>query len=173
MADMKYPGLMRRGARWYLYVKVAGRSALGAGPAALLGGAWHVRPSGGDPPSDPFQKWFTRFLAETGATAPRTSYHSFRHSFRDALREAQASDEIVDALLGWTRRTMRETYGSGPRIAALAEAVAQVRFDAFDLVISTRGDRIILAYTPFSASKAAPPSRRFITVRAPDADLAH
>jgi integrase len=83
--------------------------------------------------SDPFQKWFTRFLAKTGATAARTSFHSFRHCFRDALREAQASDEIIDALLGWTRRTMRETYGSGPRIAALAQAVARVRYDGLDL----------------------------------------
>ena len=65
--------------------------------------------------SDPFQKWFGRFLAKAGATAPRTSYHSFR----DALREAQASDEIVDALLGWTRRTIWETSRSGPRITAL------------------------------------------------------
>jgi integrase len=65
--------------------------------------------------SDAFQKWFARFLAKTEAAAPKTSYHSFRHCFRDPLREAQAPDEIVDALLGWTRRTMRETYGSGPR----------------------------------------------------------
>jgi integrase len=70
---------------------------------------------------------------DPGATAPRTSYHSFRHCFRDALREAQASDEIVDALLGWTRRTMRETHGSGPRIAALAEAVARVDYPGLDL----------------------------------------
>ena len=62
----------------------------------------------------------------------RTSYHSFRHGFRDALREAQASDEIVDALLGWTRRAMRETYGSGPRITALAEVVSRVRYDGLD-----------------------------------------
>jgi integrase len=83
--------------------------------------------------SDACQKRFSRFLARIGAKAPRTSYHSFRHGFRDALREAQASDEIVDALLGWTRRTMRETYGSGPRISALAEAVARVRYDGLDL----------------------------------------
>ena len=82
--------------------------------------------------SDPFQKWFGRFLAKAGATAPRTSYHSFRHGFRDALREAQASDEIVDALLGWTRHTMRETYGSGPRITALAEVVSRIRYDGLD-----------------------------------------
>jgi integrase len=69
--------------------------------------------------SDSFQKWFSRYLSKVGARAPRTSYHSFRHNFRDRLREAHVSDELVDTLMGWTRRTMRETYGSGPTVHAL------------------------------------------------------
>jgi hypothetical protein len=35
--------------------------------------------------------------------------------------------------MGWTRRTMRETYGSGPRISALAEAVERVEYPGLDL----------------------------------------
>ncbi len=83
--------------------------------------------------SDGFAKWFSRYLDRIGARAPRTSFHSFRHAFRDALRDAQVSDEIVDALMGWTRRTMRETYGSGPRIMMLAEVVQRVEYPGLDL----------------------------------------
>jgi integrase len=83
--------------------------------------------------SDRFQKWFSRFLYRIGARAPRTSYHSFRHGFRDRLREAHVSDEIVDTLMGWTRRTMRETYGSGPTIRTLHEAVSRVEYSGLDL----------------------------------------
>jgi integrase len=79
--------------------------------------------------SDLYQKWFSRFLAAVEAKAPRTSYHSFRHNFRDSLRDAKVADELVDALCGWTRGTMREAYGSGPRVAALAKAIARVRYD--------------------------------------------
>ena len=35
--------------------------------------------------------------------------------------------------MGWTRRTMRETYGSGPRISALAEVVERVEYPGLDL----------------------------------------
>jgi integrase len=83
--------------------------------------------------SDSFQKWFSRYLSKVGARAPRTSYHSFRHSFRDRLREAHVSDELVDTLMGWTRRTMRETYGSGPSVHALDEAVSRVEYPGLDL----------------------------------------
>lgn len=82
--------------------------------------------------SDGFQKWFSRYLSKVGARAPRTSYHSFRHCFRDRLREAHVSDEIVDALMGWTRRTMPETYGSGPSVHALDEAVSRVEYRGLD-----------------------------------------
>ncbi|WP_295244275.1 site-specific integrase, partial [uncultured Brevundimonas sp.] len=39
--------------------------------------------------SDPFSKWFRRFVKAAGAEGPRTCFHSFRHSFRDALRHAR------------------------------------------------------------------------------------
>src|SRR5690606_27511640 len=51
--------------------------------------------------SDPFSKWFRRFLAKSGATAPKTCFHSFRHCYRDALREARIPHEIALALGGW------------------------------------------------------------------------
>src|SRR5690606_32685552 len=36
--------------------------------------------------SDPFSKWFRRFLERAGATREKTCFHSFRHCYRDALR---------------------------------------------------------------------------------------
>jgi integrase len=54
--------------------------------------------------SDPFQKWFSRFLVSIGAKTPKTSFHSFRHCYRDALREADMSTERVRALGGWTSK---------------------------------------------------------------------
>ena len=83
--------------------------------------------------ADPFQKWFDRFVTKAEAKAPKTSYHSFRHTFRDGLREVQAPDEIVDALCGWTRGTMRETYGSGPRVHALAKVMNRVEYPGLAL----------------------------------------
>ena len=98
--------------------------------------------------SDGFQKWFSRYLDRIGARAPRTSYHSFRHSFRDRLREVHVSDELVDTLMGWTRRTMREQYGSGPSVHALDEAVSRVEYLGLDLASppSGVGSRVAAPY---------------------------
>ena len=52
--------------------------------------------------SDPFSKWFVRFLIKCGAARDKTSFHSFRHCFRDAMRNAKLDHEIGLALGGWT-----------------------------------------------------------------------
>jgi integrase len=63
--------------------------------------------------SDPFQKWFSRFLTSIGAKTTKTSFHSFRHCYRDALREADISTERVRALGGWTSKGgAEEIYGA-------------------------------------------------------------
>src|SRR5437762_10068513 len=71
--------------------------------------------------SDPFQKWFSRFLMRAGVKTPTTSFHSFRHCFRDALREADISREIVQALGGCAvSKNAEANYGSGHRVCTLA-----------------------------------------------------
>ena len=52
--------------------------------------------------SDPFSKWFRRFLQRAGAARPKTCFHSFRHCYRDALREARIEHEVALALGGWS-----------------------------------------------------------------------
>lgn len=84
--------------------------------------------------SDPFQKWFSRFLNHIGVKTPTTSFHSFRHSFRTALDNADISAERVRVLGGWTRGGGTENmYGSGYRASALAEEIEKVRYDGLDL----------------------------------------
>ncbi len=80
--------------------------------------------------SDPFQKWFSRFLDKAGAKQPRTSFHSFRHCFRDALREADVGREATLALGGWAGSGVADTvYGGGLRPGTLAREIRKVRYD--------------------------------------------
>lgn len=84
--------------------------------------------------SDPFQKWFSRFLTSIGAKAPKTSFHSFRHCFRDALRYADISTERVRALGGWTSKGgAEEIYGAGHRASTRANEIEKVRYTDLDL----------------------------------------
>jgi integrase len=84
--------------------------------------------------SDPFQKWFSRFLVSIGAKTPKTSFHSFRHCFRDVLRDADISTERVRALGGWTSKGgAEEIYGAGHRASTLANEIEKVRYPGLDL----------------------------------------
>jgi integrase len=83
--------------------------------------------------SDHFQKWFSRFLAKAGATAPRTSFHSFRHNFRDALREANVSRDATLALGGWKAGGTEEIYGGGLRASTLDRELTKVNYPGLDL----------------------------------------
>jgi integrase len=83
--------------------------------------------------SDRFSKWFRRYLVNVKATARRTSFLSFRHNYRDALREADISTERVRALGGWSNGSVEENYGAGLSAAALAAAIAKVRYGELDL----------------------------------------
>ncbi len=82
-----------------------------------------------------FSRWFSRFLEQAGAAAPRTSFHSLRHSFRDALRENDVPREIGMILGGWsaTSTSVADNYGSGFRPASLAEAINKVSYPGLDL----------------------------------------
>lgn len=81
--------------------------------------------------SDPFSKWFRRFLAKAGASEPKTCFHSFRHCFRDALREAGIRHEVALALGGWTSGDGGDpeaAYGRGFSPRVLEEAISKIAF---------------------------------------------
>lgn len=85
--------------------------------------------------SDPFSKWFRRFLERAGASREKTCFHSFRHCYRDALREARIEHEVALALGGWSSGNGSEAgetaaaYGRGYRAATLLQAIEKVRYD--------------------------------------------
>ena len=83
--------------------------------------------------SDPFSKWFSRFLVSVGAKTDKTSFHSFRHTFRDAMREADLSPEYVNALGGWAGSKTSDNYGSGLKPQTLATAIAKLNHPGIDL----------------------------------------
>ncbi|TJW44642.1 MAG: site-specific integrase [Mesorhizobium sp.] len=83
--------------------------------------------------SDPFSKFFGRFLDKVGITDPKKVFHSFRHNYRDALREADISIEKVRALGGWTTGNTEDDYGKGLRPSTLATAIKAVAYPGLDL----------------------------------------
>jgi integrase len=89
--------------------------------------------------SDPFSKWFRRFIHKAKANGPKTCFHSFRHCFRDALREARIDHDVALALGGWSSGTgtegtlTAEAYGRGFRIDTLSGAMQKVSYPHLDL----------------------------------------
>jgi integrase len=83
--------------------------------------------------SDPFSKYFARFLDHVGVSNPKKVFHSFRHNYRDALREADLSIERVRALGGWATGRTEDDYGSGLKPSTLAKDIKAIRYPALDL----------------------------------------
>ncbi|WP_336801390.1 site-specific integrase [Kaistia sp. MMO-174] len=83
--------------------------------------------------SDPFSKWFSRFMASLDIKTRRTSFHSFRHTYRDALREADISRERVRALGGWSDGGSEEIYGNGLKASTLATEISKIGYPELDL----------------------------------------
>ncbi|KUM25970.1 hypothetical protein AU467_23535 [Mesorhizobium loti] len=83
--------------------------------------------------SDPFSKFFARFLDKVGITDQKKVFHSFRHNYRDALREADISIEKVRALGGWTTGNTEDAYGKGLSAGTLAAAIKTVGYPGLDL----------------------------------------
>lgn len=83
--------------------------------------------------SDPFSKFFARFLDKVGIIDPKKVFHSFRHNYRDALREADISIEKVRALGGWSTGNTEDDYGGGLRASTLAKAIEKVKYPSLDL----------------------------------------
>ncbi len=85
--------------------------------------------------SDPFSKWFGRFLNSALGKKCEATFHSFRHNFRDALREAGVPTPDVEALGGWEIRehSAERDYGSGPSLKRLHEQIEKVKYPCLDL----------------------------------------
>ncbi len=84
--------------------------------------------------SDPFSKWFRRFLRKAGAWRARTTFHSFRHTFRDGMREAGVPLERARAIGGWAGSgSADEVYGSGLLPSTLHQEIGKVRYPGLDL----------------------------------------
>lgn len=79
--------------------------------------------------SDGFQKWFSRFLEDAGASSEKTSFHSFRHCWRDALRRGHVPQERARLLGGWKRTATDEKYGSDLTVKELLIEVSKVQYD--------------------------------------------
>ncbi len=84
--------------------------------------------------SDPFQKWFGRFLRSVGAARTKTSFHSFRHTLDDEMKEAHVPAGIIRAIFGWQGSGgMEDEYGSGYRASTLARAMDKITHPGLDL----------------------------------------
>jgi integrase len=83
--------------------------------------------------SDPFSKYFARFLDHVGVSDPKKVFHSFRHNYRDALREADLSIEKVRALGGWATGRTEDNYGSGLKPTTLAKDIEAVSYPELNL----------------------------------------
>lgn len=92
-----------------------------------------LKPGAGGYYSDPFSKWYSRFLEKAGSKTSKNSFHSFRHTFRDAMREADLSSDYVNALGGWSGGKTSDNYGSGLKPATLAKAIAKLNYPGLDL----------------------------------------
>lgn len=89
--------------------------------------------------SNPFSKWFGRFVGKTLGHQVEATFHSFRHQFRDACRVARLDAESVALLAGWEPgeaggKAVMNKYGRGPDFfRLLAEDLAKVSYAGLDL----------------------------------------
>jgi integrase len=84
--------------------------------------------------SNPFSKWFARFLRSIFEDKAGATFHSFRHHFRDALRARRVGLEAVEQLGGWKSKASQEReYGEGIPLKILREDIAKIKYPSLDL----------------------------------------
>jgi integrase len=89
--------------------------------------------------SNPFSKWFARFVESALGCSTEATFHSFRHQFRDATRAARLGVESVARLAGWESGDPNQQrqvfqYGGGEELLrVLAEDIAKVNYPGLDL----------------------------------------
>jgi integrase len=90
-------------------------------------------------------KWFGGYLADLGIAGERKGLHSLRHNFADALRAGGVDEELREAIMGHTVKTVGRGYGARhakhrhktiidrftmPRIV---DAIGKVKYPTIDL----------------------------------------
>ncbi|MDQ6911683.1 MAG: site-specific integrase [Verrucomicrobiota bacterium] len=85
--------------------------------------------------SDPFGKWFGRFVKKTLGEECHATFHSFRHMFVSALREADVLLEHREALGGWhpRGRSAEKLYGKPISLRRLHEEISKVQYPGLKL----------------------------------------
>jgi integrase len=84
--------------------------------------------------SDPFGKWFGRFVEKTLGKQCKATFNSFRHHFRSALFEGDVSTPVVEALGGWElgRRSAEKNY-LRPGLKRLRDDIAKVKYPGLNI----------------------------------------
>jgi integrase len=90
-------------------------------------------------------KWFGGYLANLEVAGERKGLHSLRHNFADALRAGGVHEELRDAIMGHTVKTVGRGYGARHAkhrhktiidrfgMAQIVEAVGKVQYPSIDL----------------------------------------
>jgi integrase len=78
--------------------------------------------------SQPFSKWFGRFLDTLDISSPKLTFHSFRHNYRDALREVNAPQDVVNYLGGWAENGVSDQYGGAAKVVRLNSYHQQIKY---------------------------------------------
>lgn len=79
-----------------------------------------------------FSKWIGGIIDDAVSTDPALVYHSFRHTLRERGRMLNYSSEVINALGGWSARSVGERYGVN-YIATLDEQLARINFGPLKL----------------------------------------
>ena len=85
--------------------------------------------------SDPFSKWFARFLDHIEVKHQKKNFHSFRHNFRDALLAGNVPQERARLLGGWSNSGTDARYGGSKTVEAaiLAEEIRKIKYPSLNL----------------------------------------
>lgn len=85
--------------------------------------------------SDPYSKWYGRYLDAIGMEHRSLVFHSFRHTFKHQARLCELPEDQHDALTGHANATVARKYGSaeGYPLGPLAKSIARLTFDGLRL----------------------------------------
>lgn len=80
-----------------------------------------------------FSKWFGRHLNSIGLSDRTLVVHSLRHLFREQARDVGLTEEVADAIGGWTAKTTGRRYGR-QHVATLDRELARLQFEGLSLI---------------------------------------
>lgn len=127
-----HPEVLRIGFREFVETRRHAPSSPRLFPELVLGATGYF--------SDPFGKWFARFVDRGIGEECKATFHSFRHHFRQALEEVGLPIPDVELLGGWKeeRGSAEREYRSrknptGARLLRLSKGIASVKYPGLDL----------------------------------------